>query len=101
MDCSTPQHLTEFMFDFAEVNKNSKIIDICCTSGTFLVTAMNKMFMGVSDKDIEKIRKSSLFGVERQDEIYTLAVANMIIRGDGVVVVSMFYAIRNQYPHGT
>jgi hypothetical protein len=79
----TPQHLTEFMCDLAEVNKNSKIIDICCGSGTFLVTTMSKMFKGASDKDIDKIRKTSLFGIESQDEIYTLAIANMIIRGDG------------------
>jgi 16S rRNA G966 N2-methylase RsmD len=79
----TPQHLTEFMCDLAEVNKNSKVVDICCGSGTFLVTAMSKMFRGANDKDIEKIRKTSLFGIESQDEIYTLAVANMIIRGDG------------------
>ena len=79
----TPQHLTEFMCDLAEVNKNSKIVDICCGSGTFLVTAMSKMFKGASDKDIEKIRKNSLFGIESHDEIYTLAIANMIIRGDG------------------
>jgi type I restriction-modification system DNA methylase subunit len=79
----TPQHLTEFMCDLAEVNKNSIIVDICCGSGTFLVTAMSKMFKGASVKDIEKIRKHSLFGIESQDEIYTLAVANMIIRGDG------------------
>jgi type I restriction-modification system DNA methylase subunit len=79
----TPQHLTEFMCDLAEVNKNSKVVDICCGSGTFLVTAMSKMFKGASDKDIIKIRQNSLFGVESDDDIYTLAIANMIIRGDG------------------
>jgi type I restriction-modification system DNA methylase subunit len=79
----TPQHLTEFMCDLAEVNKNSKVVDICCGSGTFLVTAMSKMFKGASDKDISKIRNSSLFGVESDDDIYTLAIANMIVRGDG------------------
>jgi len=79
----TPQHLTEFMCELAEVNKNSKIVDICCGSGTFLVTAMSKMFKGANNKDIEKIRNNSLFGIESQDEIYTLAIANMIIRGDG------------------
>ncbi|MDR0663635.1 MAG: N-6 DNA methylase [Spirochaetaceae bacterium] len=79
----TPQHLTEFMCDLAEVNKNSRIVDICCGSGTFLVTAMSKMFKNASDKDIERIRNNALFGIESQDEIYTLAIANMIIRGDG------------------
>jgi 16S rRNA G966 N2-methylase RsmD len=79
----TPQHLTEFMCGLAEVNKNSRVVDICCGSGTFLVTAMSKMFKGASDKDITKIRNNSLFGVESDDDIYTLAIANMIVRGDG------------------
>jgi type I restriction-modification system DNA methylase subunit len=79
----TPQHLTEFMCDLAGVNKNSKVVDICCGSGTFLVTAMGKMFKGANDKEIEKIRQNALFGVESDDDIYTLAIANMIVRGDG------------------
>ena len=29
----TPQHLTEFMCDLAGVNKNSRVVDICCGSG--------------------------------------------------------------------
>ncbi len=40
----TPQHLTEFMCDLADINKNSRVVDICCGSGSFLVTAMSKMF---------------------------------------------------------
>ncbi|MDR2864071.1 MAG: N-6 DNA methylase [Spirochaetaceae bacterium] len=79
----TPQHLTEFMCDLAEVNKNSRVVDICCGSATFLVTAMGKMFKGANDKEIERIRQNALFGVESDDDIYTLAIANMIVRGDG------------------
>lgn len=79
----TPQHLTEFMADLAEVNKSSKVVDICCGSGAFLVTAMSKMFKDATKQEINQIRKDSLFGVESDDDIYTLAVANMIVRGDG------------------
>lgn len=79
----TPQHLTEFMADLAEVNKSSKVVDICCGSSAFLVTAMSKMFKGATQQEINKIRKESLFGVESDDDIYTLAIANMIVRGDG------------------
>ena len=79
----TPQHLTEFMADLAEVNKSSKVVDICCGSGAFLVTAMSKMFKGATQQEIQKIRKESLYGVESDDDIYTLAIANMIVRGDG------------------
>ncbi len=79
----TPQHLTEFMCDLANVNKNSKVVDICCGSASFLVTAMSKMFKNANQQEIEKIRTNGLFGVEFDDGLYTLAVANMIIRKDG------------------
>ena len=79
----TPQHFTEFMCDLAGVNKNSKVVDICCGSGSFLVTAMSKMFKGANPNEIENIRKNGLYGVEFDDGLYTLAIANMIIRKDG------------------
>ena len=79
----TPQHLTDFMCELAGVNKNSRVVDICCGSGSFLVTAMSKMFNGANSDEIERIRQKGLYGVEFDDELYTLAVANMIIRKDG------------------
>ena len=79
----TPQHLTEFMCELAGVNKNSRVVDICCGSGSFLVTAMSKMFKDANPDEIERIRQDGLYGVEFDDELYTLAVANMIIRKDG------------------
>ena len=79
----TPQHLTEFMCDLADVNKKSKVVDICCGSGAFLVSAMSKMFKGANDKEIDAIKRNQLYGVESDDDIYTLAIANMIVRGDG------------------
>lgn len=79
----TPQQLTEFMCDLAGVNKSSKVVDICCGSGSFLVTAMSKMFKQANPEEIERIRKDGLYGVEFDDGLYTLAIANMIIRKDG------------------
>lgn len=79
----TPQHLTEFMCDLAGTNKNSRVVDICCGSGSFLVTAMSKMFQNANPAEIDSIRKKGLYGVEFDDGLYTLAIANMIIRKDG------------------
>lgn len=80
----TPQHLTEFMAELINIDKNSKIVDICCGSGAFLVTAMGNMFkQAVSDEEIEYIRKNNLYGIEQDSDIHTLALANMIIRKDG------------------
>jgi len=79
----TPQHLTEFMCSLAGVNKNSRVVDICCGSGSFLVTAMSKMFKNANPEEVERIRKEQLYGIEFDDGLYTLAIANMIIRQDG------------------
>ena len=79
----TPQHLTEFMCDLAGVNKNSRVVDICCGSGSFLVTAMSKMFRDANPDEAKNIRGKGLYGVEFDDGLYSLAIANMIIRKDG------------------
>lgn len=80
----TPQHLTEFMAELISIDRNSKVVDICCGSGAFLVTAMGTMFkQAVTADDIEYIRKNNLFGIEQDADIHTLALANMIIRKDG------------------
>jgi len=80
----TPQHLTEFMCELAEVNRNSKVIDIACGSGSFLVTAMTKMFKDAgSPIELDNIKKNNLYGIELDPDLYVLAVTNMIVRKDG------------------
>ena len=80
----TPQHLTEFMADLINIDKNSRVLDICCGSGAFLVTAMGRMFKQASSpEEIEYIRQNALFGIEQDSDIHTLALANMLIRHDG------------------
>lgn len=80
----TPQHLTEFMADLINIDKNSRVVDICCGSGAFLVTAMGRMFKEAStSEEIEYIRKNNLYGIEQDSDIHTLALANMIMRKDG------------------
>ncbi|MFX4154581.1 N-6 DNA methylase [Aliarcobacter butzleri] len=80
----TPQHLTEFMCELAEIDENSYVADICCGSSSFLVTAMNQMFKKTLDvKKYENIRKHQLHGIELDADLYVLSIANMIIRRDG------------------
>ena len=80
----TPQHLTEFMCELAEINEDSYVADICCGSGSFLVAAMNLMFKKTGDiTKYENIRKHQLHGIELDQDLYVLAIANMIIRKDG------------------
>ncbi len=80
----TPQHLTEFMCELGEVDENSYVVDICCGSASFLVSAMNIMFKKTSNPDKYKnIREHQLHGIEFDQDLYLLSITNMIIRKDG------------------
>lgn len=81
----TPPHITELFAELAEVDKNSVILDNCCGTGGFLISAMKKMLIDAKgDKAIEKrIKSEQLIGIEFQDDIYTLLISNMIIHRDG------------------
>jgi len=79
----TPGHLTEFMVDVSGANKNSRVVDICAGSGSFLISAMGKMFRDANDEEIYDIRQKGLYGVELDNELFTLCITNMIVRKDG------------------
>lgn len=81
----TPAHITELFCELAHITKDSIVLDNCCGTSSFLIAAMQKM-IGQANGDsaeIEKIKKERLVGIEYQDHIFTLAVSNMIIHGDG------------------
>jgi len=81
----TPPHITEFMSELAEVNKNSTVYDNCTGTGGFLVSAMNLMIKDAKgdQEKIKNIKKNQLIGVEYQAHIFALACSNMFIHQDG------------------
>lgn len=80
----TPRHITELFALLANVNKASKVLDICCGTGGFLISAMHRMFKSATtDEEKNLIKKNGLIGVEQQPNMFALAASNMILRGDG------------------
>ncbi len=81
----TPPHITELFVELADVNKDSIVIDNCCGTAGFLISAMRKMISDAQGDsgEIKKIQDNKLIGIEFQDDIYALAVSNMIVHGDG------------------
>jgi len=81
----TPHHITEFMAELGEVNKNSVVYDSCTGTGGFLVNAMNVMIRDAKGdlSKIKSIKQSQLIGVEYQANIFALACSNMFIHQDG------------------
>lgn len=94
----TPKHITELFCDIAEYfsdnkfNENTKIIDTCCGTGAFLISALGRIKENISSlsisetektKKYEEAQSNSLIGVERDASMYALAYANMRFHGDG------------------
>lgn len=81
----TPPHITELFNEIADVDKNSVVIDNCCGTAGFMISAMKRMIKDAKgdEQKIKAIRNEQLIGIEFQDDIYALAISNMIIHGDG------------------
>jgi len=80
----TPRHVTELFSLLANVNKDSRVLDICAGTSGFLVAAMHQMLRSAQTKaEVDRIKKTGLIGVEQQPEMFALAASNMILRGDG------------------
>jgi 16S rRNA G966 N2-methylase RsmD len=80
----TPRHITELFALIANVNKSSRVLDICAGTGGFLISAMHQMMKTAkTEADYKAIKSKGLIGVEQQPNMYALAASNMILRGDG------------------
>lgn len=88
----TPDHITEFMCRVTEVDRNKRVFDGTCGSGSFLVQAMVKELADCekakitdSEKKIkrEDIKKNNIYGVEIEEVAFGLSTTNMLIHGDG------------------
>ena len=78
----TPRHITRFAVDTIGIGQNDRIFDPACGTGGFLISAMEAMRTGNADQ-YNKFRTEGLYGIEQRDDIYGLAIVNMIFRGDG------------------
>lgn len=80
----TPRHVTDLFARLANVNKNSRVLDICAGTGGFLVSSMfHMMRQAVTKTEKDQIKRFGLIGVEHLPNMYALAASNMILRGDG------------------
>lgn len=84
----TPPHITDLFCRLAGLTKDSTVLDPCTGTGGFLVAAMSYMSQPVggvalSDAQKSRIKREGLVGVEKMPNMFALACANMILRGDG------------------
>jgi hypothetical protein len=81
----TPRHITKLFSDLAEVDKDSVVIDNCCGTGGFLISAMKRMEEEAKEDKakIKHIHTKQLIGIENNPKMFCLACSNMMLRGDG------------------
>lgn len=86
----TPSHITKLFTDLVEFRTNDVILDTCCGTGAFLIAGMNKLINEIENsslankKDrIETLKQNQLIGLENSSTMYSLAISNMLFRGDG------------------
>lgn len=88
----TPRYLTSSMARMCRTDMDSFVWDRAMGSAGFLVSAMDIMIRDAQgrikdtatlDAKIKSIKEKQLLGIEILDNIYLLAVLNMILMGDG------------------
>ena len=78
----TPRHITRFAVDVLGIGPKDRILDPACGTGGFLISAMESIRVRVPNS-YAAFKNDGLFGVEQRDDVYGLAIVNMIFRGDG------------------
>lgn len=81
----TPQHITEFFCDIVGLNANDVVLDPCCGTGGFLISAMKEMMRIAGPNQAKKcsVKKNQLIGMEKRTDMFTFACSNMMMSGDG------------------
>jgi type I restriction enzyme M protein len=78
----TPRHITYIACKIIDVNASDIVFDPACGTGGFLVAAYDKV-REESPNELTQFKRHKIFGVEQQANVATLAIVNMIFRGDG------------------
>ena len=82
----TPRHVTKFAVDVLNIEHEHAIYDPTCGTGGFLVAALDEIRArhSTTHHDVyDRFRNDYLYGVEQADDVFGLALVNMIFRGDG------------------
>ena len=82
----TPRHITRFAVDVVGIQQNDRVFDPTCGTGGFLVAALDTIRAQHFDDHPDvynAFRNDCLYGVEQADDVFGLALVNMIFRGDG------------------
>ena len=80
----TPPHITELFCDLADLKPTDIVLDPCCGTAGFLISAMHRMENLAENEEQKKhIKSNQLHGIEIREDMFSIATTNMILRDDG------------------
>jgi len=79
----TPRHVTRFIADVMDIKSNDLVLDITSGTGGFLVAAFDSVKRRFNERQVQRFKENCLFGIEQDAGVASLAIVNMIFRGDG------------------
>ena len=86
----TPNHILKLFTELIDIKVNDVILDTCCGTGGFLIAGMNSLIGTIKDSSlrdkenrISNLKEKQLIGFEKSSTMYSLAISNMLFRGDG------------------
>ncbi|MBS4018939.1 MAG: N-6 DNA methylase [Dechloromonas sp.] len=86
----TPRHITSLFVELIDLRVNDIILDPACGTGAFLIAAMNKLMDTIDKTPIpnkatltRNLKERQLIGFEKNATMFSLAISNMLFRGDG------------------
>lgn len=80
----TPRHITKFAAEVLDITYKDLVFDPACGTGGFLVSAFDEVRRKTKNQDdLNSFKLYGMYGIEEQDSIISLAIVNMIFRGDG------------------
>ena len=90
----TPRTVVNFMVDMLDPSSKMiekqipKVIDPACGSGGFLIKCLEQYLkkgklLNYDDEDMEKIRKETLYGIDKNPRSVQVSKMNMTLHGDG------------------
>lgn len=86
----TPKHITGLFTELVPIKTDDVFLDPACGTGAFLIAGMNKLIETINSSSmqnketlIQDIKTTKLIGFEKNPTMYSLAISNMLFRGDG------------------
>ena len=79
----TPRHITTFVADVMNITAKDVLYDPCCGTGGFLVAGFDYARKNSRKADLDNFKQNNIWGIDQDTPVVTLAIVNMIFRGDG------------------